>query len=114
MSPGFTASKEFVLVNSSLNDIVYTISFKDVKNNFETSDLKYWLVDMSNNKVVTNGRVTVPKNDSAIVKDIVLKSKEQHRYQLYFIFEETGKNQDIDQGKTFNAKVQIENASLVN
>lgn len=114
LSPGFTASKEFVIVNSSLNDIVYTISFKDVKNNFVGNDLKYWLIDMTNNKVVTNGRVVAPKKDSKIVENITLKSKEQHRYQLYFIFEETNKNQDIDQGKTFSGKVQIENASIVN
>jgi len=96
--------------NSSVN-VNYTLKWAELVNDFVGTDLVYTLTGESTNAtdaslVTAQNEVVVP-TAAGIIGSGVLRPGETHTYSLTVKFKETGLDQNANQGKTFNGKIEV-------
>ena len=77
----------------------------DVKNTFTTTNNLYYNVKRNKTNIITNKRT--PYKETDIVTNVIIPAKTTYEWTFTFEFKDTGKNQDIDMGKIFDAKIKI-------
>ena len=77
----------------------------DVKNTFTTTNNLYYSVMRNKTNIITNART--PYKETNIVTNVVIPAKTTYEWTFSFEFKDTGKNQDVDMGKIFDAKIKI-------
>ena len=105
VTPGWTGNKTFKLTNTT--DKPQTISMKwiDVTNTFTTTNNIYYTITNNSKTVLKDARA--PYKESDILTNITIPAKKTYEWSFKFEFRDTGKNQDIDMGKVFDAKIKI-------
>ena len=103
--PGWTGTKKFKLSNTT--NTAQTISMKwiNVQNTFTTTNNLYYSVNRGKTNVIKNART--PYKETDIMTNIVIPAKTTYEWTFNFKFKDTGKNQDVDMGKLFDAKIKI-------
>lgn len=96
--------------NASVN-VNYTLKWAELVNDFVGTDLVYTLTGESTNAtdaslVTAQNEVVVP-TAAGIIGSGVLRPGETHTYSLTVKFKETGLDQNANQGKTFNGKIEV-------
>ena len=107
--PGWSSSKSFEITNTSSIDLVYTIKFTNVVNTFTTANNLHYGLIRDGETLIDIDKAQVPYSDGDMLKSVVIKPGETHTYLFKLTFKETGTNQDLDKGKNFSTKIQIEN-----
>ena len=103
--PGWTGSKSFKLSNSTTSPQVVNMNWINVKNTFTTVNNLYYSVSRNNVTLIKNARA--PYKDSNIISNITIPAKTTYTFKFSFEFKNTNLNQDIDKGKSFDAKIKI-------
>lgn len=105
--PGDECSKEFTIENKSNRSVNYNIYMQDILNEFD-EDLVYTLED--ENGIVIN-EIKAPSSASKeyikLDVDVAKESSKQYKLVVKFLYLEN-KNQNINQGKKFNAIVGVD------
>ena len=104
--PGQYVQKSFTVENTGTVDTTYSIYLNNVENNFVTkSDLVY-------ESITTDGRVVnqtiCPNSNTVIATGVSLPVGTTHHYTIRITFKETNLNQDDNKGKSFTAKIGLE------
>ena len=81
------------------------MNWLNVKNTFTNVNNLYYTVSRNNTVLVKNARA--PYKNSNIVSNITIPAKTTYTFKISFEFKNTNVNQDIDKGKTFDAKIKI-------
>ncbi|UKI57035.1 MAG: MSCRAMM family adhesin SdrC [Clostridium sp.] len=99
IAPGWTGTKKFKLSNTT--DTVQTISMKwiNVTNTFTNTNNLYYSVTRNKTKVINNARIPYKRN-RYYKRSYNTCEKHLMNGHLIFEFKDTGKNQDIDMGKS--------------
>ena len=104
--PGNYVEKTFTVTNTGTVPTKYDIYFNNVINTFEfPKDLVYELISEDGASVEQK---ECPLIDMPIANNILIEVGQTHHYTLRITFKETGKNQDYNQGKSFQAKIGFE------
>ena len=77
----------------------------NVTNTFTNTNNLYYSVTRDKTKVINNARA--PYKETDIIKEVIIPAKTSYEWTFNFEFKDTGKNQDIDMGKVFDAKIKI-------
>ena len=105
--PGDYLTKTFTVENTGNVDTSYDIYFSNILNEFEDkSDLVY-SISSTNNGYLTSDNIQFPNTDSKIAENINISPGTIQEYSLTIYFLEKSENQDDNQGKNVNFKIQI-------
>ena len=108
LMPGDSVTKTFKVKNTGDIDSVYDIYLSEIINNFANKEeLQYKL---SGECTSDNNYHQAPANvgnESKIVSSCPIEINEEHEYTLEIKFIETNDVQDYNKGKTFSAKIGI-------
>ena len=110
MVPGDSVSITFNVENTGNVPATYNLDMIDVKNNFNpASDLVYTVTSTNNGG--KKSETTAPTKKETLIRNILIQpgTANKQEYTLTIIFKETHSNQNSNQGKTFEGKVQINN-----
>ena len=106
--PGQSVSISFQVENTGTVPAIYNLDMIEVENNFDpTSDLVYTVTSTNNGGHVKDKEAPI-KNET-LIRNILIQPGEENiqEYTLTLLFKETKTNQDTNQEKTFEGKVQI-------
>jgi hypothetical protein len=105
--PGDTVVKTFTVTNTGNVDSNYDVYLSEVNNGFaDQTDLAYSLVSTDGGYSTTSD-IQVPSAATKIVSAQAITASATHHYTLTIKFLNKTTNQDINQGKTFSAKIQV-------
>jgi hypothetical protein len=105
--PGDTVVKTFTVTNTGNVDSNYDVYLSEVNNGFaDQTDLAYSLVSTDGGYSTTSD-VQVPSAATKIVSAQAITTSATHHYTLTIKFLNKATNQDINQGKKFSAKIQV-------
>ena len=105
MIPGDSIEKHFSVTNTGTVDTVYDLYLNNVINTFNArEDLVYELISENGANI---NQTTCPYLNSKIASSTI-GIGQTHNYILKITFKDTGVNQDDNKGKTFSAKVELE------
>ena len=108
--PGQSVSISFQVENTGTVTAIYNLDMIEVTNNFDpTSDLVYTITSTNNGGHVKDKEA--PTKNETLIRNILIQPREENiqEYTLTLLFKETKTNQDTNQEKTFEGKVQINN-----
>ena len=108
--PGQSVSISFQVENTGTVPAIYNLDMIEVTNNFDpTSDLVYTITSTNNGGHVQDKEA--PTENETLIRNILIQPGEENiqEYTLTLLFKETKINQDTNQEKTFEGKVQINN-----
>ena len=110
MNIGDTIVKEFTVENKSGSLQKYNIKLSNVVNELEDkSDLVYKLVELKEgNETSLIEEEIIPEKDEYLYNGKEISDKEIQSFKLYITFKETNDDQNDNQGKRFNGKIQID------
>ena len=110
MIPGDSVTKSFSVTNTGTQSLAYDIYLSEIYNNFaDKSDLVYSINSTDGGYNTTSDKV-VPSEvgaQSKIISSYVIDAGATHTYTLTIKFLSKNENQDDNKGKTFSAKLQI-------
>lgn len=99
--------KTFTIENMSNSPMVYSLKWDIEYNTFITNNFKFKI--NSTNGGYNSNYKTLPKaGTSYIVKDVTIQPKVKQKYTITFNLEGTNSPQNEDQGKIFQAKINVE------
>jgi hypothetical protein len=105
--PGDTVIKTFTVTNTGNVDSNYDVYLSEVNNGFaDQTDLAYSLVSTDGGYSTTSD-IQVPSAATKIVSAQAITASATHTYTLTIKFLNKTTNQDINQGKKFSAKLQV-------
>ena len=112
IKPGDTiGTKTFTVKNTGDGNVTYNILWTKVINQYVSyADLVVTI--KRNGKVVTTDKV-LPTKNSQMLGNVLIKVGETHDYELELRYIDTGKNQNVDQSKTFSTVINIEGYQYV-
>ena len=107
--PGWKGKQTFIITNDSSSTISYNLNWIEVTNTFNRKqDFIYTL------KVIKNGKEqtlvaskSLPSVTSVLASNQTISAKSQNTYILEYEYKNQQLNQDIDQGKKFEGRIQI-------
>lgn len=92
------------ITNKSNYDAYINLKWTEVINNFNyKNDLNFEV--KYNNKIIKSGYL--PDKDTYIIKNLTLKANSSNTYYFKYKYLYTDSDQNIDQGKTFKARIQV-------
>lgn len=112
--PGANQQKTFTVSSDSKATADQNYKIKWVVSKFDfvnKNDLVYTLTGTSSKSgtpINVSNKTVVPASSQAITGTGVLKPSDTHTYTLYVEFKETGSDQNSNQGKTFQGKIEVE------
>ena len=110
MIPGNSIVKQFSVKNTGSKAVAYDIYLSEILNDFaDKSDLVY-SISSSDGGYNSSSDAEVPSEvglQSKIIDSYVIGAGETQSYELTIKFLSKNKNQDNNKGKTFSAKIQI-------
>ena len=110
MIPGDSITKSFSVTNTSNQALAYDIYLSEIFNNFaDKSDLVY-RINSTDGGYNTLSDTEVPSEvglQSKIIDSHVINAGDTQHYTLTIKFLSKNKNQDNNKGKSFSAKIQI-------
>ena len=104
-------TRTFTIENTSAYAINYRLVWKVTTNDFETDHLEYRLNSIDN--TYKSDWKAVPKKDELIQDGVYINARASRKYTLEFRFRGIYAEQNIDQGKTFNALVTAEYSDTI-
>src|SRR5574344_1086036 len=105
--PGDTVTKLFSVTNTGNVATNYDVYLSELNNQFvDQTDLAYSLVS-TDGGYSTSGDVQIPSASGKIVTNQTIAASETHTYTLTIKFLAKDEAQDDNQGKTFSAKIQV-------
>ena len=105
---GFTTTipdLEFTVENKSDIVLYYDIGWDVKENTFESDNFMYKVI--SDNKGYNADWKTAPKETSKIIERVAVEPHTTQSYKISFTLHGTGAEQNYDQGKSFNAQIDI-------
>ena len=115
LMPGDSVTKTFKVKNIGDVDTVYDIYLSEVINNFyDKSELEYKIIGQC---AADNNYHQAPEttgNESKIISSCPIQVNEEFEYELEIKFIETNDAQDYNKGKTFSAKIGINEYNTYN
>ena len=113
IEPGWNTTKTFSVENKAESTYLYNIVIKDLVNTFKTYGNLQYKIESTNSGYNTNNEwIDIPKvlaaTDTVIANKISIPVNVKQEYTIYLRYQESGENQNIDQGKTFSGKIEIE------
>ena len=108
IQPGWNKTKTFTVKNNGTFDATYSINLDVISNTFLNDELIYRITREGN--VVGSG--VVPSTTDILIDGIEIGVDEIHNYTIEFEFLEMSSEQNYNQGKEFNAKIQINESSF--
>lgn len=96
---------KFTIENKTSEPLKYSLSWKDVENTFETNN--FWTKIVSTNNGYNKDWSAAPKTSTVIMESVEIPAKTIQEYTVSFTLHGTGEEQNIDQGKVFKGKVQV-------
>ena len=108
IQPGWNKTKTFTVKNNGTFDATYSINLDVISNTFLNDELIYRITREGN--IVGSG--VVPINSDILIDGIEIGVDEIHNYTIEFEFLEMSSEQNYNQGKEFNAKIQINESSF--
>ena len=113
MIPGQSIVKKFKVKNNGTLPTTYTLYMIDVYNTFNPqSDLVYTIAPVTGSSgYSTQSAEVVPASNAAIIPNQSIDPNEEHEYELTTTFIERNANQDSNKGKTFSAKLSLNDPS---
>ena len=110
MIPGNYVTKQFSVTNTGSQSLAYDIYLSEIYNDFaDKSDLVY-SISSNDGGYNTLNEIEVPSEtgiQSKIINTHVINSGDTQNYTLTIKFLSKNENQDDNKGKTFSAKIQI-------
>ena len=92
------------ITNKSNYDAYINLKWTEVLNEFNNkNDLNFEV--KYNNKIIKSGYL--PDKDTYIIKNLALKANSSNTYYFKYKYLYTDSDQNIDQGKTFKARIQV-------
>lgn len=92
------------ITNKSNYDAYINLKWTEVINNFNyKNDLNFEV--KYNNKIIKSGYL--PDKDTYIIKNLALKANSSNTYYFKYKYLYTDSDQNIDQGKTFKTRIQV-------
>ena len=92
------------ITNKSNYDAYINLKWTEVMNNFNyKNDLNFEV--KYNNKIIKSGYL--PDKDTYIIKNLALKANSSNTYYFKYKYLYTDSDQNIDQGKTFKTRIQV-------
>jgi hypothetical protein len=105
--PGDTVIKTFTVTNTGNVDSNYDVYLSEVNNGFaDQTDLAYSLTSTDGGYSTTSD-IQVPSAATKIVSAQAITASATHHYTLTIKFLNKTTNQNLNQGKTFSAKIQV-------
>ena len=95
----------FEVTNTTNNVLYYDLNWLVTQNTFESDN--FWYRVTSDNNGFTQDWTTAPWNDEAFATRIAIEPHSTQNYTISFTLHGTGEEQNYDQGKIFNARVQV-------
>jgi len=114
IQPGWNTYKSFTVKNTGTLIAYYSILWASLVNEITNDELVYQISCESSVGNCPNVSTT-PVSNSDLLTGIAIEPGEEHSYDIYFDFIETGSTQNYNQGKKFNGVINIspENESVI-
>lgn len=107
IEPGWVsaASKDFKVTNTGNLKANFNIVFKDIVTDFTNiSDLKYTIKCNGEDLIVDQ---PLPSTETIVLKNQIIDVNVVNNYQIYFKYEDTQKNQNVDINKRYKMSVDV-------
>ena len=96
---------KFTVENKTNKSLKYSLSWVDVENTFETEN--FWTKIVSTNNGYNKVWSSAPKTSSVIMESVEIPAQTVQEYTVSFTLHGTGEEQNVDQGKLFKGRVQV-------
>jgi len=106
IEPNWRGTQKLTINNTSFRTLPYSIKFTNVFNEFNPAS--EFVYKVRRNGIVVKEETVVPTKDDYIVKSLLIPAYTTYEYEIEYHFIDTGKNQDNQMGKKFNAKIEVE------
>ena len=106
--PGESRSITFTVENTGTVPAIYNLDMIEVVNDFDpSSDLVYTVTSDNNGGHVQDKEA--PTKNQTLIRNILIQPETIQTYTLTILFKETDINQNSNQNKTFEGRIQINN-----
>lgn len=104
--PGWRGSQSFTINNMSNVTLMYNIKLTNVVNTFDpVNDFVY---SLKRDGINVKSRVIAPTTDTIILENIIIPGHMSYTYELIYEFLEKNIDQNVNQGRIFNAQINVE------
>ncbi len=102
---------EFSIQNTTDAALYYNLNWIEIENTFQTDN--FWTKIVSTNGgyntySTSDNWVVAPKTNSLVKTNVLIPAKTTQNYTVSFVLHGTGEPQNIDQGKIFKGRIQVE------
>ncbi len=104
--PSWTGNYMIILKNETDQALRFKMLWSNVTNNYTEANNISYIIDR--NMISYKKDLKVPYKDTVLFDNLTVKENTTLRFLLKFTFKETGVNQNIDSGKTYQGKFKIE------
>jgi hypothetical protein len=111
VEPGWSATQNFIVSNQSDEAITFNVKWTNVYNDFDIKDSFVYAIKRNSIYETSSLGVVAPSKDSYLMKDIIIPPNTSYSYEIIYNYKNLDSNQNVDQGKTFTAKIEVEIAS---
>ena len=98
--------KTFTIENTGVYPVMYSLKWKNVINTFTSTNFKYMLESTNGGPQI--GYTVAPTFNDYIARDIIIMPRVSQKFKVTFNLEGTNSPQNEDQGKMFQAAIDIE------